>query len=63
MTKESTTYRPEDYIRPTANFNFMMWLLLLGLPLFLLFLIYSKTTHTGDQSNIQNPPGMEQQAH
>jgi hypothetical protein len=32
----------ESLVRPGANVSFFGWLLLLGLPLVLLFLIYSK---------------------
>ncbi|MCE3234346.1 MAG: hypothetical protein K0Q50_526 [Vampirovibrio sp.] len=34
-------YQPEVYIRPGANLSVFVWLTLLGLPAFLLFLIYS----------------------
>ena len=36
-----TSYQPELYIRPGANLSVYVWLVLLGLPAFLLFLIYS----------------------
>ncbi len=34
------SYQPELYIRPDANLSVYVWLVLLGLPALLLFLIY-----------------------
>jgi hypothetical protein len=63
MSGQSSDYNPEatldaDYIfgtaeysermiKPTANVGFFGWLALLGIPLLMLFLIYTKSTQPG----------------
>jgi len=37
----------ERMIKPTANVGFFGWLALLGIPLLMLFLIYTKSTQPG----------------
>lgn len=50
----------ERMIKPTANVGFFGWLLLLGIPFFLLFLIYNSSTQPGlvtatNSQNLHNP--------
>ncbi|MEB3286845.1 MAG: hypothetical protein VKJ04_05025 [Vampirovibrionales bacterium] len=40
--KNRQRYEFDPIIRPGANLNFFSWLFVVGLPLFLLFLIFSK---------------------
>ena len=46
MAKESpqssTPYQPEAYLRTGVNLSALTWLVLLGVPVLLLFLIYTK---------------------
>jgi hypothetical protein len=56
----------ERMIKPTANVGFFGWLALLGIPFFLLFLIYNKSTESGlvtatNAQRLHNPaPAIQQ---
>lgn len=59
--QENTHYRNPEYVRAPINVGFIGWLLLLGVPALMLFLIYEK-----EQSQLLETPSsvaVEQQYH
>jgi hypothetical protein len=48
-------YQPDTYIKPGPNLQFILWLVLLGLPALLLFMIFSKTEEQEPPRNMQAP--------
>jgi hypothetical protein len=61
-----TPYNEHHYLRPGVNGEFLLWLVLLGVPALMLFLVYTKTDQlpdnpvpapaSGHEQNLNQPP-------
>ncbi len=66
MAKESqssTPYQPEAYLRTSVNLSALTWLVLLGVPLLLLFLIYAKIDDRKPPAGTTEATQLEQVKH
>ena len=52
MSEQREVPYNESLVRPPANLNFLVWLLLLGLPALLLFLIAGKQYESSQPENM-----------
>jgi hypothetical protein len=48
-------YQPDTYIKPGPNLQFILWLVLLGLPALLLFMIFFKTEELATPRSMETP--------
>lgn len=61
MVEKPYGYDETVYIKPGVNGQFLVWLLLLGLPALMLFLVYTKTGEVGTTpapANVEHEQGM-----
>jgi hypothetical protein len=52
----------ESWLRPGVNLQFLVWAVLLGVPAFLLFLVYSKDLNHNNMAP-SDQPGMHKSQH